>query len=99
MIGSTYSVFTSKNSLISEYLQFTPVLYKSKKIFSQESNRFKDIYFSDIVTISYNDINIEKNINNETINIIYSFASNIKISSDVYEREYITLMDTLSKIG
>ena len=94
MIGSTYSVFTSKNSLISEYFQFTPVLYKSKKIFSQESNRFKDIYFSDIETISYNDINIEKN-----INIIYSFASNIKISSDVYEREYITLMDTLSKIG
>ena len=99
MIGSTYSVFTSKNSLISEYFQFTPVLYKSKKIFSQESNRFKDIYFSDIKTIFYNDINIEKNINNETINIIYSFASNIKISSDVYEREYITLMDTLSKIG
>ena len=99
MIGSTYSVFTLKNSLISEYLQFTPVLYKSKKIFSQESYRFKEIYFSDIETISYNDINIEKNIKNETINFIYSIMANLKINSDVYEREYITLMDTLSKIG
>ena len=99
MIKSGYPVFTSKNSSIFEILQFTPVLYESNKIFSQKSFRFKEIYFSDIKTISYNDINTEIIINNETINLIYSFMANLKINGEVFEREYITLMDTLSKIG
>ena len=52
-----------------------------------------------MATISYNDISTEEIINNQTVNIIYSFAMNFKNNGDIYEREYITLMDTLSKIG
>ena len=98
-IKSNFPIITSKNSHIVEVLEYTPILYKSTKKLSRENYRYKEIYFSDILSLSNNDIDNEYIWGNKTINLIYSFLLNGKLNCDVYEREYITLLDTLSKIG
>ena len=99
MIQTGFPIYTSKNSLFLSILQFTPIVYKSNKIFSKKSPLFTEMYYSGLQTISYNNPNNELIIDNKTINIIYSFIWNSKINCDLYERDYISLMDTLSKIG
>ena len=96
---SNIPILTSKNSFFLVVYKFTSVLYKSQKIFSIAMDRFKEIYLSDISTITYNRAKEELNINNETVSIIYTLIANSQINCDVYEREYITLLDTLAKIG
>ena len=98
-IKTKFPIFTSKNSQFVEVLEYTPILYKSTKKLSKENYRYKEIYFSDEQSLSYNNIDNEYIKGNKTINIIYSFLLNGKLNCDVYEREYITLLDTLSKIG
>ena len=89
---------TSKNSLLQAIYQFTPILYKSNNILSRKNDRFKEIYLSNLQTITINQENVVF-IKEEKINLIYSIVNNLDLNCDVYEREYISLIDTLSKIG
>ena len=98
-LKSEIPILTSKNSFFLVVYKFTSVLYKSQKIFSMAMDRFKETYLSDVSTITYNGVNKKLALNNETVNIIYTLIANSQINCDVYEREYITLLDTLAKIG
>ena len=44
---TSFPIYTSKNSTILSILKFTHIVYKSNKIFSQESPIFTEMYYSD----------------------------------------------------
>ena len=79
--------------------KFTPIIYKSKKIFSKVNDRFKELFLTNIDMKTYNDFNRIISINNETINIIFHSDFEVHQNCHIYERVYISLIDTLSKIG
>ena len=99
LMSYTSHLFASKNTIYNGFAQFTPILYNSEKIFSNKIDTFKELYWSNIRTITYTVPSNADCINNKTMYQFYNFKINIELDYDVYEREYIDLLDTLSKIG
>lgn len=92
-----FFIFTSNNTYYRDYAKFTAITYKSKKIFSRNTDTFQELYLSNINTLTYTGMNNAKIRNNKIMNLFYSFQMINELAYDVYEREYISLLDTLSK--
>ena len=99
LVGFPTYLITSKNSFYAYLAQFTAVSYESDKIFRKGKDVFHELYFSDIKTLYYPEIEATDFINNKTINKIYYFELANELNYDFYKREYISLLETLSKIG
>ena len=85
-------VYTTKNSFLLGIVEYTPIIYKSTKIFNKEDTIYYDKYMSNIEYV-----NIENSIREK--DIFFQLRIEPSTNFDIYIREYITLIDTLSKIG
>ena len=85
-----FHLFASKGSYYHMIYKFTPIIYKSKKIFSKVNDRFKELFLTNIDMKTYNDFNRIISINNETINIIFHSDFELDQNCHIYERVYIT---------
>ena len=88
-LGDILYLTTNNNIFINYLIKFTPILYESTEIFDTKSSEYVTTYLSSVE----NRIIFQKS---------YSFAAfNLVIDTncDIYKREYITLIDTISNIG
>ena len=98
LISYDFLYFLSKKTYYRNLAQFSLVSYKSDNIFSKNTDTFLELYLKDIKTITYSELN-NTVINDKAIHRIYSLYFTEELDYDAYEREYISLLDTLSKIG
>ena len=89
--GDIFQLPIAGKSYIHSFFQFTPIIYKTTKILSTKSDKFINIYFSDHLLRTY--------VDEYENSAFWGFNTIISTDNELYEREYITLLDTLSAIG
>ena len=65
-----FHLFISNGLYYHMIYRFTPIIYKSQKIFSKANDRFKELFLTNIDMETYNYVNRNMYINNETIKIL-----------------------------
>ena len=90
-IGETFFANTKSNFFQNHFLLWTPVIYNTTKIFSREREESLNFYINDIINrIQSKDIDDD---------IMAQLYFDLSINCDIYDRIYITLIDTISAIG
>ena len=95
-------LYTTKNEIHYENLEFIPIIYKTTKklrIFKNK-NLILNIgrQFGNINNLNLKSIN-RKIVDNNNIDIFFVLTAEPSVNIDVYEREYSTLIDVLAAIG
>jgi len=90
-VGQKFYINTKSNLFHNYTLFMTPVTYYTTKIFSLEEEKFFSFYINDFTDrIQWKEIDDD---------ILARINFGLSINYDIYERMYITLIDTVSAIG
>ena len=91
IIGESYHVETKSNFIQNYAFFLTPVIYNSSQIFHKDLTQFVNFYLSDIQNSMES-----KDMDND---IMAKLSFYLSANCDIYERIYITLINTISDIG
>ena len=90
IFGYNFQLTLHNDMLIQDELIFSPILYNSSQILNTKTKSYINSFLTDTEPVT---IDMENN------GIFGYFYTGLKIDCDIYIREYITLLDILSKIG